>query len=86
MTRTLAMKEAQKRYMAKIKGTAQGDKIYEKLKELNKRAFNKKYHDDETFRKNKNEYCKWRQYYKDYENGTLKAVKFLFGENIFYGR
>ena len=34
MGRTQALKEAQKRYMAKIKGTPQGDKIYEKLKEL----------------------------------------------------
>lgn len=86
MGRTEALKEAQKRYMAKIKGTPQGDKVYEKVKELNKEAFRRKYHEDETFRKNKNEYCKWRKYYLDYEVGTFKALRNLFGDFVFYGR
>lgn len=86
MGRSQALKEAQKRYMAKIKGTPQGDKIYEKVKELNKEAFKRKYHEDATFRKNKNEYCKLRKYYLDAEDGAIKAIKKLFGENIFYGR
>ena len=86
MGRTQALKDAQKRYMAKIKGTPQGDKVYEKLKELNKELFRKKYHEDETFRKNKNEYCKLRKYYLDAEDGALKALRKLFGDHVFYGR
>lgn len=86
MVRTQALKEAQKRYMAKIKGTPQGDKIYEKVKKANKEHFMKKYREDETFRKSKNEYCKWRKYYLDFENGTFRALRNLFGEYTFYGR
>jgi hypothetical protein len=86
MARTEALKEAQKRYMARVKGTPQGDRIYEKVKKANKEHFLKKYREDETFRKMKNESNKLRNYYLSYESGTFRAFRNLFGQYTFYGR
>jgi hypothetical protein len=86
MPRSEALKEAQKRYRARIKGTEVGDRIYERIKVYNREAFKKKYTEDEGFRMAKNEYCRLRAYYKEYETGTLRAIRGLFGDNQFYGR
>jgi hypothetical protein len=86
MGRSEALKQAQKRYMARIKGSPKGLEIYEKIKALNRESFKKKYSEDEDFRLAKNEYCRTRKYYTDFEAGCFKAIRKLFGEHAFFGR
>ena len=86
MPRSPALVLAQKNYMQRIKGTEVGNRVYERIKIHNREAFRKRYTEDEDFRRSKNEYCRLRAYYHDYENGTLRALRSLFGEYQFYGR
>lgn len=83
MPRSPACVEAQKKYMAKIRAAKNGP-VYEKIKQYNRKAFAKRYNQDEEFRLAKNKYCRERAYYKN-EDGTLRALRYLFGYE-FYGR
>ena len=87
MVRSDALKRAQKKYMEKIKGTEIGDRVRQSQLESAKRAFNKRYATDETFRKNKNLYGIQAYYYRTAEDGgAMKQIRHLFGNNAFYGR
>lgn len=86
MTRTEAMKKAQKKYMEKIKGTEIGERVRASQLLSAKRAFNRRYANDEEFRKNKNEYSIQQYYYKTAEDSAIKCIRRLFGEHVFYGR
>jgi hypothetical protein len=79
MPRSEALKAAQKRYMEKIKRTDMGARVYERVKAANREAFRQKYLDPE-FREKRKEYCRMHAYYRDYEDGTLRALRRLFGD------
>jgi hypothetical protein len=86
MGRSEAMNKAQKKYMEKIKGTEIGQRVRESQLLSAKNAFNRRYANDEEFRKNKNLYSIQQYYYKSAEDSALKCIKKLFGEYAFYGR
>jgi hypothetical protein len=86
MGRSEAMKKAQKKYMEKIKGTEIGQRVRESQLLSAKNAFNRRYANDEEFRKNKNLYSIQQYYYKSAEDSALKCIKKLFGEYAVYGR
>lgn len=86
MVRSEAMKKAQKKYMEKIKGTEIGQRVRESQLLSAKNAFNRRYANDEEFRKNKNNYSIQQYYYKSAEDSALKCIKKLFGDYVFYGR
>lgn len=80
MARSEALKRAQKAYMERIKGTEIGERIKASMLESSRRAFNRRYANDEEFRRHKNEYERNKAYYKSAENdGVLKSIKLLFG-------
>jgi hypothetical protein len=80
MPRSEALKRAQKAYMIRIKGTEIGDRIKASMLESSRRAFNRRYANDEEFRRNKNAYERNKAYYRAAENdGVLKSLKLLFG-------
>ena len=80
MPRSEALKRAQKAYMIRIKGTEIGDRIKASMLESSRRAFNRRYANDEQFRLNKNAYERNKAYYRAAENdGVLKSLKLLFG-------
>jgi predicted DsbA family dithiol-disulfide isomerase len=87
MVRSEALKKAQKKYFEKIKGTEIGERVRLSMLESSKRAFNKRYAENEEFRKNKNAYEIQKYYYKTAEDmGAMKNIKNLFGSLMFYGR
>jgi len=87
MVRSEALKRAQKKYMEKIKGTEIGERVRASQLLSAKRAFNRRYATDETFRKNKNIYGIQAYYYRTAEDGgAVKHIRNLFGEKAFYGR
>lgn len=86
MPRSAALVLAQKNYMQRIRAAKEGNPVYEKIKQYNREAFKRRYTEDEDFRAAKNEYSRLRAYYNDHENGTLRALRHLFGEYQFYGR
>lgn len=87
MVRSEALKRAQRRYFEKIKGTEIGERVRLSMLESSKRAFNKRYAENEQFRRNKNAYEIQKYYYKTAEDmGAMKCIKHLFGSHLFYGR
>lgn len=87
MPRTQAMKDAQRRYMQRIKGTEIGERVRLAQLEASKRAFNKRYANNVEFREAKNAYELLKYYYKSAENdGVLKCIRSLYGGYLNYGR
>ena len=86
--RSESLKIAQIRYLERIKteNIPQWNKIRTSKLESSKRAFNRRYANDEEFRKNKVKYGIEAYYYRSAEESSLKCVRKLFGDNQFYGR
>jgi hypothetical protein len=80
------MKASQKRYYERIKGTEMYTRILASKLVSSKKAFNKRYANDEEFRKNKVAYGIEKYYYDSAEESCLKCVRKLFGKDVFYGR
>ena len=84
--RSEALRLAQKRYLERVKGTEIGERIRRSNIESAKRAFNRRYANDEAFRLEKVKYGIEKYYYDTAEEGSMRAIRKLFGKDLFYGR
>lgn len=76
--------EAQKRatiaYRERLKGTAKGEILADKMRGYARKSFNKIYNSDESFRERKREECRLRSYYDNSDDKFLRAIRKLFNE------